>query len=121
MPPRERHPFRGQRPVGGQEPALAEAVARRLPVVLGPAPADQEQAGVEALARRQQHVDLATVEPGAGEEGDVTVAAVLAERRGRLPQGRDIVVGTAHVAVGGEERPSAGAGPGHNDNGYVYA
>jgi hypothetical protein len=49
-------------------------------------------------------VDLATVERGGGQERDVPVTAVLAQRRRAVPQRRDRVEGQLHCCVRGEQR-----------------
>ena len=77
-----------------------------LPVLGRPPAAVLEQLRCDVLARCEQDMDFAPVETCAGQERDVTVTAMLAERCRCLPQGGDWVVRPGEFAVGGKQRSS---------------
>lgn len=101
---------RRRRAVARHQPPRREPLARRLPVLGRPAPADLEQLGVGALGRRHQHVHLAPVQPRRAEERDVCVAAVLTQRRRQVPEVGHGISRPRHVPVGGEQRTTRRVG-----------
>jgi hypothetical protein len=70
----------GHRRVLADPAALGQPVGRGAPLLVGPAPGGLHRIAGDVL-RAPHHDRLAAVDAGGGQRGEVTVAAVLAQRR----------------------------------------